>query len=70
MTTYGIAPERLLVVSRGGVRGWYGELAARYADVFSYFTPEEFRAATEEAKKQRLVGKFDADGVEARPRRA
>jgi hypothetical protein len=57
--TYGIAPERLLVVSRGGVSSWYGDLAARYADVFSYFSPEEFRVATEDAKKQRLVGKFD-----------
>ena len=60
VTTYGIAPERLLVVSRGGVKEWYGNLASRYADVFSYFSPDEFRAATEEAKKQRLVGKFDA----------
>jgi len=59
VNTYGIAPDRLLVVSRGGVSSWYGNLAARYADVFSYFSPEEFRAATEEAKKQRLVGKFD-----------
>jgi hypothetical protein len=59
VNTYGIAPDRLLVVSRGGVRSWYGSFAARYADVFSYFTPEEFRVATEEAKKQRLVGKFD-----------
>jgi hypothetical protein len=58
--TYGIPPERLLVVSRGGVSPWYGELAPRYADVFSYFSPEEFRGATEEAKKQRRVGKFDA----------
>jgi hypothetical protein len=59
VTTYGIAPERLLVLSRGGVSSWYGDLAARYADVFSYFTPEEFRVATEDAKKQRLVGTFD-----------
>jgi hypothetical protein len=59
VNTYGLAPERLLVVSRGGVQGWYGNLAARYADVFTYFTPDEFRAATEDAKKQRLVGKFD-----------
>ena len=44
VTTYGIAPERLLVVSRGGVSGWC-RLAARYTDVFSHY-PEEFRAAT------------------------
>ena len=59
VNTYGIAPDRLLVVSRGGVSSWYGGLAARYADVFSYFSPDEFRVATEDAKKQRLVGKFD-----------
>ena len=60
VNTYGMAPDRLLVVSRGGVSSWYGSLAARYADVFSYFSPEEFRVATEDAKKQRLVGKLDA----------
>ncbi len=56
-------PERLLVVSRGGVAAWYGGLAARYADVFSFFSPAEFRAATEDAKKQRRVGAFDAEVV-------
>jgi hypothetical protein len=60
VTTYGLPPERLFVVSRGGVSSWYGKLAARYAEVFSYFSPDEFRVATEEAKKQRRVGKFDA----------
>ena len=59
VATYGIAPSRLLAVSRGGVSAWYDGLAARYADVFSYFSSEEFRLATQEAKKQRLVGKFD-----------
>ena len=51
VNTYGMAPDRLLVVSRGGVSSWYGSLAARYADVFLYFSPEEFRVATEDAKK-------------------
>jgi len=57
---YGIDPTRLTVVSRGGVASWYGPLAARYVDVFSMFSTGEFRAATEEAKKQRRVGAFDA----------
>ena len=61
--TYELAPERLLVVSRGGTAAWYGGLAARYADAFDFFSPDEFRTATEEAKKQRRVGAFDAELV-------
>lgn len=61
VTTYGIAPDRLLVVSRGGTAQWYGGVAARYADVFSFFSPDEFRTQTEDAKKQRRVGAFDAE---------
>jgi len=61
--TYGIPLDRLLVVSRGGTRSWYGELAARYVDAFEYYSPDEFRAATADAKKQRRVGGFDAELV-------
>jgi hypothetical protein len=57
---YGIDPSRLTVVSRGGTAPWYGALAARYVDVLSMFSIEEFRQATEAAKKQRRVGAFDA----------
>lgn len=60
VTRYGIDPARLTVVSRGGVASWYGALAARYLDVFSFVSPAEFRQATEDAKKQRRVGAFDA----------
>ena len=63
VSTYRLPPERLIVVSRGGVRDWYRGLAARYVDVFSLFSPEEFRSATQEAKKQRRVGAFDAEVV-------
>ena len=59
-TTYGLPPERLFVISRSGTAAWYGGLASRYADVFTYFTPDEFRVATKDAKKQRRVGGFDA----------
>ena len=62
-STYGFPPERLIIVSRGGVHAWYSGLATRYVDVFSLFSPEEFRSATEEAKKQRRVGAFDAEVV-------
>lgn len=63
VTTYRIPAERLVVVSRGGVLSWYRDLAARYVDVFSLFTPDDFRAATEDSKKQRRVGAFDATVV-------
>ena len=32
--TYGIDPARLIVLSRGGVRHWYGSLANQYVDLF------------------------------------
>ena len=61
---YQIPADRLWVVSRGGTRSWYGDLAARYVDAFEFFSPDEFRTATAEAKKQRRVGAFDAELVE------
>jgi hypothetical protein len=64
LATYRIPPERLWIVSRGGTERWYGETGARYVDAFEYFSPEEFKSATEEAKKQRRVGDFDAALVE------
>jgi hypothetical protein len=64
LRTYQIAADRLWVVSRGGTRAWYGEIAARYVDAFEFYSPDQFRAATAEAKKQRRVGTFDADLVE------
>ena len=72
---FNLPPERLVVVSRGGTRAWYGDLAQRYIDTFSLVTPEEFRRATEALKKQRAMGRFDrhlvrrvsADLGESRP---
>jgi hypothetical protein len=40
-------PERLVVVSRGGAAGWYRHITPHYEDIFSFFTPDEFRAANE-----------------------
>jgi hypothetical protein len=61
--------ERLILVSRGGTAAWYGIPGARYVDVFSLATPEEFRAHTEATKKQRTVRAFDRE-VLRRVRRA
>lgn len=56
---FGLAPERIVIVSRGGTHGWYAGLGNRYIDAFSLVTPDEFRAATETVKKQRMMGRFD-----------
>lgn len=56
-----IAPERIVVVSRGGPESWYAHLGGRYVDALAHVTPEEFRAGTEAMKKQRQVGPFDRE---------
>ena len=43
-----VAPERLLVVSRGGTAAWYRPFAANYREIFDYMTPEEFRRRHDE----------------------
>lgn len=58
-----VAPERIVVVSRGGPASWYAHLGGRYLDVLSQVSPEEFRGRTEEQKKQRTVGRFDREIV-------
>ena len=42
----GIAKERVIAISRGGVDGWYGDIAGRYLDILDVMTPEEFHAWT------------------------
>jgi hypothetical protein len=57
---YGIAPERIVVMSRGGTASWYEGIGGRYRDAFSLVTPEEFREGTERiTRKQRFVNAFD-----------
>ena len=57
--TFPIDPSRMIVISRGGVRAWYGHVAGEYEDIFSSETPEAFRAATEQRKKQQRIREFD-----------
>ena len=59
-------PERLIVVSRGGVGSWYKDIGATYVDLFDFYTPEQFRAKNEqrlaEAKqKHLLMSQFDRE---------
>lgn len=61
-----IAPEREVIVSRGGVASWYGRGPDRYVDVLSLVSPDEFRGAVaEEKRKHRRPGAFDERVTEA-----
>jgi hypothetical protein len=41
---HGIAPERLVAISRGGAEPWYVGLAGTYRDALDYLSPEELRS--------------------------
>ena len=61
-------PERLIIVSRGGVAPWYEGLGARYIDVFDFFTPEQLKQRNKERiaegqMKQRVLTEFDREVV-------
>lgn len=57
---YRLPPDRLIVMSRGGTRSWYGELASRYVEVFDHASPEDLaREAIEGRVKQRTVTDLD-----------
>jgi hypothetical protein len=64
---YRVDRERVIAVSRGGVAGWYGDLAAQYVEIFDHVTPEEFGRRNRErhqrdesgGQKQTTIGAFD-----------
>ena len=58
-----VAPERVVIVSRGGPASWYAHLGGRYVDVLSHVTPDQFRARTEQRKKQWTMGPFEREIV-------
>jgi len=52
VTTYRVFdPERLIVVSRGGVAPWYRHLTDRYVDLFDFYTPDEFRVRNNDRQR-------------------
>jgi hypothetical protein len=69
---YRIPPERVTVVSRGGVRDWYRGVAGTYLDIFDRVTPAELaarneaRMASEEGggRKQSALGAVDTEILE------
>src|SRR5262245_37439154 len=52
---YGIQPDRLVVVSRGGMESAYTGIAGRYVDLFDLMTPQELAA-------RNLRRRADAEG--------
>jgi hypothetical protein len=62
-----VPPERLTVISRGGVRGWYDGIAATYVELFDHWSPADLaarndrRMAAEEGggRKQSAAGALD-----------
>jgi hypothetical protein len=69
-TRWRIAPERLVIVTRGGAAVWYGIHGSRACDIFSLMSPREFRERTDpHAHKQHNVSPLDQtilDGVAER----
>lgn len=65
---YRIDPDRFVVVSRGGVRAWYGDLGGRYIELLDLFTPDDFARRNRERQaagdqKQLSAGELDAEIV-------
>lgn len=68
---YNLAPDRLVAVSRGGVRSWYLPLASRYGEVFDYLDPDTFavrnetrRVESDGSRKQMQLSALDREVLE------
>jgi hypothetical protein len=65
MAAYRVAPERVIVMSRGGTASWYRGMASRYVEALDYTTPAELAArASAGLLKQRDVSDLDVRLVE------
>jgi hypothetical protein len=52
---YGISPERMVAVSRGGGAGaWYGDVASRTYDALSFVSPDDFKRRNQ--ARSRVLG--------------
>jgi len=61
---YDVHPDRIIVLSRGGVATWYDGIGARYVEQFDLVTPGEFAARNEARQresdqKQLTLSEFD-----------
>jgi hypothetical protein len=69
--TYALPPERLIVLSNGGPRSWYGGLGQRYLDARTLFSPQELEhwghrtvPQSEQDHKQAVMSPFDSEIIE------
>ncbi len=62
---YGLAPDRLIAVSRGGLEESYREIASTYVDLFDLVTPTELGARNAERRAEREGGGQKQSGVSA-----
>jgi len=63
---YGVRPDRIIALSRGGTQAWYGGVANRYVEIFDLVEPAEFArqgAARRERgdQKQMALSEFDRE---------
>lgn len=63
---YGVRPDRIIALSRGGTQAWYGGVADRYVEIFDLVEPAEFArqgAARRERgdQKQMALSEFDRE---------
>jgi hypothetical protein len=64
-------PDQLTVISRGGAASWYSHITGNYEDIFSLYTPDEYRRANDERiheqegrLKHLALSTFDKDILE------
>jgi hypothetical protein len=63
---YRVDRERLVIVSRGGVRSWYSDLTEKYIEIFDLLTPADLRDANERRRAsgdQKQVTRSDFDAA-------
>ncbi len=51
---FGLDPERVVIVSRGGAKSWYQGLGGRYLDLFDRVTPDRYAAMNQERWRTEL----------------
>jgi hypothetical protein len=61
---YGVSPDRVIALSRGGTQSWYRGIANRYVEIFDLVDPREFGAQAarrREAGDQKQLAASDFD---------